>query len=103
MPAGRLALHLVNLSQCLQEMTPVVNMLEAKTSLSELVRKVESGECAEIVIARNGRPAARLIRIERTQADRRRRIGVAKGRFEVPKPDPTTDEAVRRLFEGNGG
>lgn len=83
-------------------MNPVVNMLEAKTSLSELVRKVESGECSEVVIARNGHPAARLVRVERAKADRRRRIGVAKGRFEVPEPDPATDEAVRSLFEGSG-
>ena len=42
-------------------MSTVVNMLEAKTSLSELVRQVESGACNEIIIARSGRPAARLV------------------------------------------
>src|SRR6516162_3287258 len=39
---------------------PVVNMLEAKSSLSRLVEAVESGAETEIIIARNGRPAARL-------------------------------------------
>ena len=37
----------------------VVNTHEAKSRLSELIRLVESGE--DVVIARNGRPAAKLI------------------------------------------
>jgi prevent-host-death family protein len=36
-----------------------VNIYEAKTQLSKLVTRAEAGE--EIVIARNGRPAARLV------------------------------------------
>ena len=37
----------------------VVNTLEAKTRLSELLRRAERGE--EVVIARDGRPVARLV------------------------------------------
>ncbi len=37
---------------------PSVNMLQAKSSLSRLVESIESGQEREIVIARNGRPAA---------------------------------------------
>jgi prevent-host-death family protein len=36
-------------------------MLEAKTHLSRLVEAIETGAEAEVVIARNGRPVARLI------------------------------------------
>jgi prevent-host-death family protein len=36
-----------------------VGMHEAKTKLSQLVERAESGE--EIVIARNGKPVARLV------------------------------------------
>jgi len=36
-----------------------VNMLEAKSTLSRLVDLIEQGTEREIVIARNGRPAAR--------------------------------------------
>jgi len=43
-------------------MSPV-NMLEAKSNLSRLVEAVETGKVAEIIIARNGRPAARLVPI----------------------------------------
>ncbi len=37
----------------------VVNLHEAKARLSELVERVQGGE--EVVIARRGRPAARLV------------------------------------------
>ena len=37
-----------------------VNMLDAKTNLSRLVEAVESGDESEILIARNGKPVARL-------------------------------------------
>ncbi len=40
---------------------PVINMLEAKTRLSQLVAAVEDGSESEIIIARNGKPAARLV------------------------------------------
>lgn len=39
-------------------MSTVVNVQEAKTRLSELLRRVEAGE--EVVIARSGRPIARI-------------------------------------------
>jgi antitoxin (DNA-binding transcriptional repressor) of toxin-antitoxin stability system len=38
-----------------------VNMLEAKTHLSRLVEAIETGAATEVVIARNGRPVARLV------------------------------------------
>jgi len=43
-----------------------VNVHEAKTRLSELLAAVESGE--EVVIARNGTPAARLVAVAPKQA-----------------------------------
>jgi antitoxin (DNA-binding transcriptional repressor) of toxin-antitoxin stability system len=39
---------------------PIVNMREAKSQLSRLVASLESGAEEEIIIARNGKPAARL-------------------------------------------
>jgi len=38
-------------------------MHEAKTRLSQLVKRAEAGE--EIVIARNGRPVAKLVPVQR--------------------------------------
>ncbi|HWT24772.1 MAG TPA: type II toxin-antitoxin system prevent-host-death family antitoxin [Solirubrobacteraceae bacterium] len=43
-----------------------VGMHEAKTKLSQLVERAEAGE--EIVIARHGRPVARLVPIARTSS-----------------------------------
>jgi prevent-host-death family protein len=40
-----------------------VGMHEAKTKLSQLVERAEAGE--EIVIARNGKPVARLVAVPR--------------------------------------
>jgi antitoxin (DNA-binding transcriptional repressor) of toxin-antitoxin stability system len=41
-----------------------VNMLEAKSTLSRLVESFESGRLPEVVIARHGRPVARLVAID---------------------------------------
>ncbi|MFN9932531.1 MAG: type II toxin-antitoxin system Phd/YefM family antitoxin [Cyanobacteriota bacterium] len=54
-------------------------MLQAKTHLSRLVEAIESGEQSEVVIARNGRPVARLTSLR--PASPQRRLGVANGCF----------------------
>jgi prevent-host-death family protein len=79
---------------------PIVNMLEAKSNLSRLVEAVESGSEAEIVIARNGRPAARLVPIKAARADKR--IGIAKGQFTVPDDIDADADSVAALFNGRG-
>ena len=57
-----------------------VNMLEAKTHLSRLVEAVESGVEREIVIARNGKPAAKIVPV--TAAKRKGvKIGLLAGKY----------------------
>ncbi|PPD21726.1 MAG: prevent-host-death protein [Methylomonas sp.] len=73
-----------------------VNMLQAKSSLSRLVESIEQGEEHEIIIARNGRPVAKLVPMDTVAAGQR--IGVAKGKFEVPDTIDTYNEDVARLF-----
>jgi prevent-host-death family protein len=41
----------------------MINVHEAKSTLSALLARVEQGE--EVVISRNGQPVARLVRVER--------------------------------------
>lgn len=77
----------------------IVNMLEAKTNLSRLVEAVESGRQAEIIIARNGKPAARLVPIE--TRPKGQRIGIAKGEFVVPDDFDADDEEIAKLFYGD--
>ena len=51
-----------------------VNVHEAKTHLSRLLKQVEAGE--EVIIARNGKPVARLARVE---PKGKRQFGALKG------------------------
>lgn len=79
-------------------MATTVNMLDAKTNLSRLVEAVETGLEAEIVIARNGRPAARLVPVAPQKAGVR--LGVAEGKFVVPEDFDRDDELIAKLFYG---
>ena len=74
----------------------IVNMLEAKSSLSRLVEAVESGAEREIVIARNGKPAARLVGLDSASAGRR--LGAARGKFKAPKNIDAHNDEVAKLF-----
>ena len=75
-----------------------VNMLEAKSSLSRLVQAIEDGLEREIIIARNGRPAAKLVPINSMPSSQK--IGIAAGLFEVPESIDTHNEDVAKLFMG---
>lgn len=73
-----------------------VNMLNAKTNLSKLVEQLESEEALEIIIARNGKPAAKLVRF--TPKTIGKRIGIAKGHFKVPDSIDADNETIAKLF-----
>jgi prevent-host-death family protein len=72
-----------------------VNIHEAKTHLSRLLERVQQGE--EVIIAKAGRPIAKLVKIE---AVSKRRLGTAAGMIEVtPGWDaPLTDEEMREFL-----
>jgi len=76
-----------------------INMLQAKSNLSRLVESIEQGEEREIIIARNGRPAAKLVPLTSVPASKR--IGVAKGLFEVPDDIDANNAEVAQLFLGS--
>jgi prevent-host-death family protein len=76
-----------------------VSLYEAKTHLSQLVERAAAGE--EIVIAKSGRPRARLVPLEDTRA--RRVSGRGKGQWRVRKDfDAALPDEVTREFEGPG-
>lgn len=68
-----------------------VNVQEAKTHLSRLLARVEAGD--EIVIARGGRPIARLVAVQEHPV---RTPGSARGEFSVPEDfdAPLSDEIM---------
>lgn len=75
-----------------------MNIHEAKTHLSKLLRRVAAGE--EIIIARAGRPVARLVPVRDDSVPRElgRYIGEVewKGDFDAPLPAEVLD-----AFEGS--
>jgi prevent-host-death family protein len=74
-----------------------VSLYEAKTQLSSLVDRAAAGE--EIVIAKSGRPRARLVPLEDTRP--LRVPGKGKGRWRIGKDfDAPLPDDVARDFEG---
>ncbi len=73
-----------------------VNIHEAKTRLSQLIADVENGE--EVVIARAGKPVARLVK----QAEERkplRKEGMLKGRIWFAPDYDKAKEEILEMFE----
>jgi prevent-host-death family protein len=71
-----------------------VNVHEAKTHLSKLLKRVAAGE--EIIISRAGKPIAKLTPIrDRLQ----RRFGIDEGVFEVPEDfdEPLPNEVLQEF------
>lgn len=74
-----------------------VNIHAAKTHFSRLVERAAKGE--EIIIARAGKPVARLMPL--ASAGRPRRPGLLKGKIKIaPDFDAPLPEEILRLFEG---
>lgn len=74
-----------------------VNIHDAKTQFSRLIERVGAGE--EIVIAKAGKPVARLVRFHERSA--RRRLGLMAGQFSVPDDfDSIGADEIARMFEG---
>jgi prevent-host-death family protein len=78
-----------------------VNMLEAKTNLSRLVEAVESGAESEIIIARNGKPAARLVPVEE-KSKRKIRLGLYDGKYPVQTQEEfdADNDLIAAMFYG---
>ncbi|MGH8724131.1 MAG: type II toxin-antitoxin system Phd/YefM family antitoxin [Burkholderiales bacterium] len=74
-----------------------INVHDAKTHFSRLLERAEKGE--EFVIAKAGRPVARLGPLR--DKPRKRRLGGLEGKIKVPDDfDAPLPEGVLRAFEG---
>ena len=74
-----------------------VNIYEAKTRLSQLVERAASGE--EVVIARAGKPVARITGLAKPRS--KRRLGLLDGRFRIPDDfNRALPDEVAQAFEG---
>jgi prevent-host-death family protein len=73
-----------------------VNIHEAKTHFSKLLARVSEGE--EIVIARNGKPVARLVPIP--PEPEQRPLGIFKGQiWMAPDFDETSEEIIDLFYK----
>ncbi|MGH8223204.1 MAG: type II toxin-antitoxin system Phd/YefM family antitoxin [Woeseiaceae bacterium] len=74
-----------------------INIYDAKTQLSKLVERAAAGE--DVIIARGGKPVARLTRL--AQPRRALRFGVLKGKVKLAKDfDAPLPAQVLAQFKG---
>ena len=78
-----------------------LNIHEAKTHLSKHLAKLKAGD--RILLCKRNRPVAEITPLPKV-LDRPRPIGLAKGRFAIPRSffEPLPEE-LRRAFEGTHG
>lgn len=75
-----------------------INIHEAKTHLSRLVEDVAAGE--EVIIAKAGRPVARLVALEKPAG--RRKLGILAGEMVIPEDfDAPLPDNILADFEGH--
>lgn len=76
-----------------------VNILEAKTNLSNLVKLIETGKEDTIVIARYGKPVVKMVVYN--DAPVTNRIGIAKGKLLSPADLDQDNDAIAAMFGGS--
>ena len=72
----------------------IANIFEAKTNLSKLIEQVLHGK--EIVIAKAGKPVARLTAY--LPAKKNRKSGLLKGKIVIPDDFDEESEEINKLF-----
>lgn len=76
-----------------------VNIHEAKTHLSRLVERAASGET--VIIAKAGKPIAKLGPLGQPEAKTRRRLGFMEGQIKVPDDfDRMMEDEIAEMFNG---
>jgi prevent-host-death family protein len=75
----------------------VVNIYDAKTQLSKLIEEAAAGH--DVVIARGGKPVARLTRLDPSK--RKLKFGVLKGKIKISADfDAALPNEISEQFEG---
>lgn len=75
----------------------MINIHEAKTTLSKLIARVARGE--EIIIGKAGKPVARLSAFDSHPVARK--PGLLKGKIAIAKDFDQLPPRILRLFQGN--
>lgn len=74
-----------------------VNLIEAGSDLSKLIKMLENKEEDIIYIIQNGVRVAQLTAVPKKMSSKR--IGVAAGKFTVPEDFDDMDKDIEELFE----
>lgn len=76
-----------------------VNIHEAKTHLSRLVERAAKGET--VIIAKAGKPMAKIVPLEPPQVDTSKRFGFLRGQFRIPDDfDRMMEDEIAEMFNG---
>lgn len=74
----------------------MVDVYEAKSKLSELVRDAEAGK--KVVISRRGRAVVQLVPVKHNRAEK---LGMDRGLIEIAPDFDELPESVLRDFDGH--
>jgi prevent-host-death family protein len=78
-----------------------VNIHQAKTHLSRLLDQVAAGD--SVVIAKAGKPIAKLVPVNAAPVRKQQRIGSMKGQFKAPDDfDTLMAKEMEEMFYGSG-
>lgn len=75
-----------------------VNIREAKTNLSNLVRMVETGQEERIIITRYGKPIVKMVPCNDVPVSKR--IEIAKGKLKSPEDLDKYNDEIAQMFGG---
>ena len=73
-----------------------VNILEAKTDFSRLVRLIESGQEESIVVSRYGKPVVKMTLYDDIPVENR--IGIAQGKLQYPDDIDEFNDEIAEMF-----
>lgn len=77
----------------------MVNTREARAHWSRLVKRAAEGET--IIIARAGKPVARLVPLDPAPVDVSRRLGFMEGDVKIPEDfDRMMEDEIAEMFNG---
>lgn len=77
-------------------MKKIIDIKEAESHLSELLKEVMKG--GEVIISQNEEPVAELKKIEHSQ---KRKLGTLKGKLIVHGDFNDADEQIEEMFDQN--
>lgn len=78
-----------------------VNIHEAKTQLSRILEELSAGRLQEVIIAKAGKPVARLVAYT-AESEELRKPGLLKGKISISPDFDAPDLELEALFYDEG-